>query len=93
MTINGIKQIFQNVATQKGYQLEERPSLSTNSYYFKLLGASSSILFRVSDHATRDNVVTLRIDKKLNVDRVRGFILNRCADLSVRQRDRYFAQL
>lgn len=93
MTINGIKQIFQSVAMQKGFQLEERPSASTNSYYFKLHGPSTSLMFRVSDHPTRDNIITLRMDMKLNPDRVRGFILNRCADLSLRQRDAYFAQL
>lgn len=93
MTINGVREIFHSVARQKGLNLEERPSRSTNSWYFILHGVSTSLLFRVSDHPTRNNVITLRIDKRLSADRVKAFMANRCADLGVRQRDTYFAQI
>lgn len=84
MNIHEIKNIINKQVTKKGYYLEERPSTSSNSWYFKIYSGDSDMLFRVSDHNTRSNIVTLRLDKCTSVKNVESFINNRCQDLSDR---------
>lgn len=85
MTINEVRSIILAGARKKGYYLEERKSVSTGSWYFKLYsGDNTSLLFRVSDHKTKADVITLRIDHKLTRDMVIRFINNRCSDLGAR---------
>lgn len=85
MKINEIKQIIRQQVKNKGYELEERKSTSTNSWYFKIYSGDCSLMFRVSDHYTKSDVITLRLDKKLSAKSVAGFINNRCQDLSSRK--------
>lgn len=84
MNIDVIRQILKRKVEQKGYVFEERKSSSTNSWYFKVSSGEFSLLFRVSDHKTKANVMTLRYDKKTNFKSVEAFIDNRCNDLGRR---------
>ena len=85
MNINEVKQIIQAQIKRKGYLLEERKSVSTGSWYFKIYASPDvSLLFRVSDHKTKKDVITLRLDHKLTRDGVIRFVNNRCQDLSYR---------
>jgi len=85
MSMTEIKRIIRKTAEKRGYRLEERESTSTSSMYFKLYYETTSLLFRVSDHATKANVVTLRTDKKISAKFVENFIDNRCRDLGARR--------
>ena len=85
MEINEIKQIIEKHVKRKGYRLEERKSISTGSWYFKIYSAEVSLLFRVSDHKTKKDIITLRLDHKLTREAVIRFTNNRCEDLSYRR--------
>lgn len=85
MEMENIAKIIRTEVNKKGYVLEERKSTSTNSWYFKIYDEKYSLLFRLSDHDTYKDVVTLRVDKKLTQQKVQSFIQNRCSDLSRRR--------
>ena len=85
MKINEVKQIIEEQIKRKGYRLEERKSSSTGSWYFKIYSAEVSLLFRVSDHKTKKDIITLRVDHKLTRDAIIRFTNNRCEDLSYRR--------
>lgn len=87
MTIEQVTKILRDGAERRGYIIEERPSSSTSSRYFKLFSGDTSLMFRVADHKARPdaNVITLRLDKKNTPQGVERFIANRCADLSYRR--------
>jgi len=82
--IETIRKEVKRAAEKRGYKLEERQSSSTNSWYFKISACDQSLLFRISDHKTSANVITLRIDKSTSYKNIISFINNRCNDLSVR---------
>ena len=86
MNINEIKQIVVAQATKLGYKCEDRKSSSTDSWYFKLYASQDvSLLFRVSNHTTQKNIITLRVDKGITRKDVERFVANRCRDLSYRK--------
>ena len=85
MNIHDIRIIFSKQAQKKGYRLEERPSTSTNSWYFKIYSGNTDMMFRVSDHQTKSNIITLRFDKNTSFKNIENFINNRCKDLSNRR--------
>ncbi|MBO7735535.1 MAG: hypothetical protein J6S67_23420 [Methanobrevibacter sp.] len=85
MSMNEITRIIRAEVNKQGYNLEERESNSSSSKYFKLYFDDTSLLFRVADHATKSNIMTLRIDKKTTAKSVEGFITNRCRDLGIRR--------
>lgn len=85
MNIHEIKNIINRQVTKRGYRLEERPSTSSNSWYFKIYSSDTDMLFRVSDHKTKSNIVTLRFDKCTSPKNVESFVNNRCQDLSDRR--------
>ena len=85
MEMENIAKIIRAEVNKKGYNLEERKSVSTDSWYFKIYDEKYSLLFRLSDHNTKKDVVTLRVDKKLTQKAVQTFIQNRCNDLSKRR--------
>lgn len=80
-----IIKIIEKTVDKKGYDLKERKSVSTDSMYFEISSGKYSLLFRISDHATRKDVITLRTDLKLTPEKVEGFVRNRCRDLSDRK--------
>lgn len=82
--IETIRKAVKAAAQRRGYGLEERKSSSTNSWYFKITSGDESLLFRISDHKTETNVITLRLDKKTSYKNIISFIDNRCNDLSTR---------
>jgi len=84
LNMEAIRNMAKQIIKQKGYDFEERKSSSTNSWYFKIKSGDYSLLFRVSDHKTGSNVITLRVDKNTNYKVVERFIGNRCSDLSAR---------
>lgn len=85
MSMTEITRIIRKKVEKQGYKLEERESTSTTSKYFKLYFGDTSLLFRVSDHMTKANVITLRTDKKISPKLVENFIENRCRDLGARK--------
>lgn len=85
MKINDIAQIIRKEVKKNGYSLEERKSLTTDSWYFKIYSGDTSLMFRVSDHQAKSNVITFRTDKNFSVQSVIGFAHNRCMDLSHRR--------
>lgn len=85
MEMENIARIIRTEVNKKGYNLEERKSVSTDSWYFKIYDEKFSLLFRLSDHNTKKDVITLRVDKKLTQKTVQTFIQNRCNDLSKRR--------
>lgn len=80
-----ITRIIRQEVRKKGYELKERQSVSTTSQYFEIRSGAYSLLFRIADHATHADVITLRVDKKVTPRSVEGFIRNRCRDLSDRK--------
>ena len=84
MTITEIKQILSKKISQKGYILEERKSTTTDSWYFKIYSGTYSLMFRVANHSSGSNIITLRTDKKITRQQVERFAVNRCNDLSKR---------
>lgn len=84
LNIDAIRSMAKQIIQRKGYEFEERKSSSSNSWYFKIKSGEYSLLFRVSDHKTGSNVITLRVDKNTNYKVVERFIGNRCEDLSAR---------
>lgn len=84
LKVEAIRQIVRQRVAQKGYILEERKSSTTDSWYFKIISGEYSLLFRISDHKTKTNVITLRVDKGTNYKVVERFVDNRCNDLGSR---------
>ena len=85
MKMENVAQIITQEANKKGYKIEERKSVSTDSMYFKIYSDNYSLLFRLSDHPTKSDVITLRVDKNLNYKQIVRFVDNRCRDLSDRK--------
>ena len=85
MSTAEIIKIIEKTVDKKGYDIETRKSISTESVYFKIYSGDYSLLFRISDHATKKDVITLRTDLKLTPEKVEGFARNRCRDLSDRK--------
>lgn len=85
MQYKDVLEIIKREVKRKGYDLIERDSVSTNSHYFKLYSGKTSLMFRISDHNTKSNIITLRIDgKKMNPEHIKNFIINRMSDLGRR---------
>lgn len=84
MQTKAVAEIIRNYMCKKNYRMEERPSLSSGSWYFKVYSGEDSLLFRISDHGTKSDVITLRTDKKLSEKLIKNFVDNRCDDLRAR---------
>lgn len=84
MTYEQVAQIIFKEAKRAGYVVEERRSVSTSSVYYTLSSGKCSLLFRVSDHKTKSNVITLRIDHKSTAKTAESFVKNRIKDLGYR---------
>lgn len=96
MSIDELRIIFKKETSRNGYQLEERKSTSSDSSYFVICTGNgphtkdNSLQFRVSNHKTKSNVITLRLDQKLTPKSAEGFIKNRCKDLGDRRLRSFF---
>ena len=84
MKYEQVAQIIYREAKRAGYVVEERKSVSTNSMYYTLHAGNYSLMFRVSDHKTPSNVITLRIDHKSTEKTAENFVKNRIKDLGYR---------
>lgn len=84
LNIETVTQTVKRIVEKKGYTLEVRKSTSTDSWYYKIYCGEYSLMFRISDHATYKDVITLRLDKVKNQVNLERFINNRCHDLSDR---------
>jgi len=89
MDINTVRNIIKKEIQRKGYELEERKSTTSESWYYKIYNGNNSLMFRISDHKTNSNIITLRVDKKLNRKTLDAFIRNRCDGLSRRVLDSF----
>jgi hypothetical protein len=85
MKMENITNIIEQTVSKKGYKIEERKSISTDSWYFKIYSDQYSLMFRLSDHPTKSDVITLRTDKNLSYKQLVRFVENRCRDLSDRK--------
>lgn len=84
MTYETISKIIFKEVEALGYRVTERKSVSTNSVYYTLFSSKSQLMFRVSDHKTDKNIVTLRVDQKGVEKNAIHFIRNRIKDLQYR---------
>lgn len=84
MNMETVRLIIKKEVQRIGYELEERKSTTSDSWYYKISNGTESLMFRISDHKTKSNVVTFRVDKKTDMVKLLGFIHNRCDGLSKR---------
>ena len=78
ITLDHALGIIRRELKKSGYEINERKSLTSNSVYFCIKGSSESqLLFRVSDHGTQKNIVTLRVDMAKSEKEIIGFVKNR----------------
>ena len=73
MEYNEIIKIIKTKALDCGCMIEIRDSISTKSHYFKLKSGSSSMLFRISDHESKKDIKTLRMDRNVTRAAVQEF--------------------
>ncbi len=85
MSHEQVAQIIYKEAKRVGYVVEQHKSGSTNSVYYTLHDGKFSLHFRVSDHATNKNVITLRLDRNNSLDSAVKFVKNRIKDLATRE--------
>lgn len=87
MQMQEIHRIIEKTVARKGYTLETHKSTSTNSWYYRIHSGDSTLAFRVSDHKVKgkNNIMTLRFDKKNTPKSVENFIISRCEGLSFRR--------
>lgn len=85
MSYEQVAQMIFKEAKKAGYVVEERKSVSTNSVYYTIHSGKCSLMFRVSDHSTNSNVITLRIDRKSSSKTAESFVKNRMKDLGYRE--------
>ena len=90
MTKEQIKSIMKKEVIRKGYVYKECDSKSTGSFYFTISCGLESLHFRISDHATKKNIITIRTDKKMTEQSLRGFINNRIDGLRRRVLNEFF---
>lgn len=85
MTYQDAARIINQELKKSSYNYEEIKSKTTNSLYYKIYSSSESLIFRVSDHNSKKNILTYRIDKhKNNNNNLKKFVQNRVKDLQVR---------
>lgn len=84
MNYEQVSQIVAKEVKKAGYVVIERRSVSTDSVYYTVKSGEFSLLFRVSDHKTRSDVITFRIDHKFSVANFEHFVKNRIKDLGHR---------
>ena len=84
MNIERARQITLKELKNSGYPFEERLSKSTGSVYYKIFSSKESLLFRISDHQTNKNVITFRVDHRMDEKNLLKFVRNRVKDLSCR---------
>jgi len=93
MTLNHVDAIVTQALKKSGYTSERRESVSTNSIYYKIYSSSGcDLMFRVADHSTKSDVITLRVDKKLTEQSIKNFVSNRVADLGHRALKKFFGE-
>lgn len=78
ITLDHALGIIRRELKKSGYEVSERKSLTSNSVYFCIKGSGNTqLMFRVSDHNTQKNVVTLRVDMTKSEKEIVGFVKNR----------------
>ena len=89
MDLNMAKQIITQELnnTHQDYRIVE--SKSSNSIYFKIFFGKTSLQFRISDHSTKNDISTLRIDYKSTAKTIINYVRNRIKD--TRDRELYDA--
>jgi len=80
-----VRRIITSEIKKSGITFKEIESKSTDSVYFKLFYGEADLLFRVSNHKSIKNIITLRIDRKSTPETIKAFTKNRIKDLSYRK--------
>ncbi len=88
LTIDEIIKIGQDEVKKHGMVLKERKAVSTDSWYFEIYYGKDEMLIRISDHASKKKIKTLRTDYNFSREGVRRFFKNRCEDLRYRRTKR-----
>lgn len=86
MTREEIKNIMIKEIKARGYDYELSMSESTESVYIELICGKTRLLFRLSDHFTKKDIITLRFDMCKTKKDVIKFLQNRIRDLQDRSR-------
>ena len=85
MIMSEAEKIIERIADQKGVRYEKRQAVNTASVYYTIYSGESSLMFRVSDHPTKDMIITLRTDCGATYKVVADFMEARCRDLDKRR--------
>lgn len=88
MTLVGAQVIVENELNRIAKsEFRAMESHSTNSKYYKLVNANTSLIFRISDHNTRKDISTLLIGKHVTEQSIRNYVRNRVKDFHKRSLD------
>lgn len=85
MTKNGVRETIKQELRKAGVEFHEIESKETESVYYRIHLSRTTMLFRVSDHATSKDVSTLRFDYRTSADKVRRYVRNRINDAKRRE--------
>lgn len=85
MTLIGAQTIVENeLRKTAGNEWFQMQSHTTNSMYYKLINTHTSLIFRISDHATGKDISTLIIGGKITEKNIRSYVRNRVKDFRKR---------
>lgn len=84
MNIITVKDLVDQQLKRSGYKYQIRESTSTTSVYFKIYASNTNLLFRIADHKTKKDIITLRIDHKTSQQSIQRFVQNRIDDVKKR---------
>lgn len=88
MKLNHALSIIERELSKSGYEYKRHNSKSSESVYYSLSnGKGITLLFRVSDHRTRTDVITFRVDHKSTEKLLIAFVKNRVKGLQQRSLD------
>ena len=85
MTKNGVRETIKQELRKAGVESHEIESKETESVYYRIHLSRTTMLFRISDHATSKDVSTLRFDYRTSADKVRRYVRNRINDAKRRE--------
>lgn len=85
LPITEVKRIVKKEIERLGYGCKEIESKSTTSVYYKIYFGEANMIFRIADHRGKQDIITLRIDKKTTPETIKQFAKNRIKDLTWRK--------
>lgn len=80
MDLQTAKTIVRQELNKLHCEYKEIESKTTNSVYYKIYFGKSDLQFRISDHRTKYDISTLRIDYKSSAKTIINYVHNRIQD-------------